>query len=374
MTARATVLSLVALALAAHGCATHPRPDATRALATVERAQCPSAEPWPEADQLFLADPRWRGGDAAYSVDLGGERSLWLFGDSFIARTYANRRAGLGMVHNSVALMRGRDPLSASLEFHFRSDADGQPASFFPDRDGRWYWPAHGVRDGSALLLFMYRMGPVASPRGDGFDFQFEATELVRVPNPDAEPHDWRLEWMPLPEAVRGLGVGAAVLLDAEHLFAYAVEPEPPHHARLLRWPRAALHATPPPAPQAWTGTGFGRGPPAVVLERAAMELSAHRDPASGEVVVVHSQGFGAAPVVARRAPAPQGPFAEAVPLYRPELRPGQLSYAGKAHPQLVGAPLILTHVVNSTDGHSVLWDERIYYPRFLRLRPDCTR
>lgn len=40
---------------------------------------------WPEADKLFRSDPRWLGGDAAYSVDLGHGRVPWLFGDSFIA-------------------------------------------------------------------------------------------------------------------------------------------------------------------------------------------------------------------------------------------------------------------------------------------------
>ena len=44
-----------------------------------------TAEAWPAADALFHSDPRWRGGDAAYSVPLGGDRVLWLFGDSFIA-------------------------------------------------------------------------------------------------------------------------------------------------------------------------------------------------------------------------------------------------------------------------------------------------
>ena len=34
--------------------------------------------------------PRWLGGDGAYSIDLGGDRTLWLFGDSFIATSDAH--------------------------------------------------------------------------------------------------------------------------------------------------------------------------------------------------------------------------------------------------------------------------------------------
>jgi len=150
----------------------------------------------------------------------------------------------------------------------------------------------------------------------------------------------------------------------------YAVQPAPPHQVYLLRWPRAALHEASLPAPEAWTGSGFGRGPPVAIVSGAAMELSAHRDPASGQVVMVYSQGFGAAPLVEHIAARPEGPFSPPITLYRPAVRPMQLAYAGKAHPQLTGAGLVLTYVANSTDGDAVLWDERIYYPKFVRVTP----
>src|SRR5215467_7748298 len=52
-------------------------------LAMTAHAQ--TAAPWPEADCIFRSDPRWLGADAAFSVDLGQGRVLWLFGDSFVA-------------------------------------------------------------------------------------------------------------------------------------------------------------------------------------------------------------------------------------------------------------------------------------------------
>src|SRR6187402_497960 len=61
-----------------------------------------SAAPWPEADALFRRDPRWLGGDAAITVALGGERVLWLFGDSFIAHPGERSRERARMVRNSV--------------------------------------------------------------------------------------------------------------------------------------------------------------------------------------------------------------------------------------------------------------------------------
>ena len=79
-----------------------------------------SASSWPEADALFRKDPRWLGGDGAFSVDLGGERTLWLFGDSFVATSAANERAESKMVRNSIAVQTGRDPVPARP---YRTDA-----------------------------------------------------------------------------------------------------------------------------------------------------------------------------------------------------------------------------------------------------------
>jgi len=55
------------------------------ALLLAFTALAQTAAPWPEADRLFHSDPHWLGADAAFSVDLGLGRVLWLFGDSFVA-------------------------------------------------------------------------------------------------------------------------------------------------------------------------------------------------------------------------------------------------------------------------------------------------
>ena len=42
--------------------------------------------------------------------------------------------------------------------------------------------------------------------------------------------------------------------------------------------------------------------------------------------------------------------------------------YAGKAHPQLEGADLVLTYATNSFEFADHFSDPTIYYPRFVRL------
>ena len=81
-------------------------------------AACSSSEPgpppdvtvtaaasWPEADALFhRGSPAFLGSDAAYSIDLLDGRVLWLFGDTFVAKTAANVRGASEMVRNTVAI------------------------------------------------------------------------------------------------------------------------------------------------------------------------------------------------------------------------------------------------------------------------------
>jgi hypothetical protein len=101
-------------------------------------------EPWPEADALFRTDPKWLGSDDAYSVDLGNGRTLWLFDDSLISRTFMNTRRLATMIRNSVAIQSGTDPSAASIEFTWRT-RKGKPTSFFPEDGETWFWPGHGI-------------------------------------------------------------------------------------------------------------------------------------------------------------------------------------------------------------------------------------
>src|SRR5258708_106741 len=95
-------------------------------------------------DAVFHQDPRWLGGDGAYSIDLGGDRTLWLYGDSFISTSPAHVRTESTMVRNSVSVMTGHDLATATMEVAWR---DGMPpTSFFAEDGDHWFWPSEGVR------------------------------------------------------------------------------------------------------------------------------------------------------------------------------------------------------------------------------------
>ncbi|MBL8901172.1 MAG: DUF4440 domain-containing protein [Planctomycetes bacterium] len=334
----------------------------------------PKLEPWPDADRLFRADPRWRGGDGASSVELGGERLLWLFADSFVAPKGGTRRDAR-MVRNSVAIQRGRDPRSAAMAFAW-SEHEGEPRSFFvlPDRDERelWLWPASGVRIGTRLLLFFFAV----KPSSGGLGFALERSRAAFVDEPDAEPQAWHLRWIDLPALPEDLRLGGGgCFVEGEHL--YAASPRGEHHAlHLVRWPLARLRAGELLDAEAWCGEQgwkpLAEAPQhmAPLFAPAQAELTLHRN---GERwCALHGFGFGPAPLGIRTAPELTGPWSSLQLLHRPAeaARAQILIYAAKAHPALAcEGGVAATYVANSLDFGALVADEGLYFPRFLRLR-----
>ena len=106
------VVLICLLVLTVAGCAATPSTESH-----AQRDLVIAVEPWPEANLLFKKDARWLGGDGASSVDLGNERVLWLFGDSFIGRGESRNRDDAFIVRNSIALQQGYDPSSATIDF-----------------------------------------------------------------------------------------------------------------------------------------------------------------------------------------------------------------------------------------------------------------
>ncbi len=368
---RAVVLVAV---LGAAGCGRPARLAHARGGLPVE-PPCFGATAWPEADALFHRDPHWAGGDDAYSIDLGGGRTLWLFGDSWIDPSAHGRRGrGATMIRNSIAVQTGADPSTAKIEFRWRPGADGRPASFFPEQGSDWFWPGDGVRLGRRLVLFLARVRATTG----GLGFEVYDWAAVRVDDPDADPAAWRWRWLGRPRTLPGLIIGfGAVLRSGDHVYTYATrENAPAHPTYLVRWPVGALAAGKLDRMEVWRGGGSGwvpvgtDGSEPVRLFDGQSEFTVHRDDATGSYLALQTVGFGPADIAVRAAPAPEGPWSPARALYRPPeySRAGIMIYAAKAHPELAGADLMATYATNTFDFARQVADTTVYFPRFVRL------
>ncbi len=326
------------------------------------------AEPWPEANALFTRDSTWIGGDGAYSVDLGGGRVLWLFGDSYIATSPARRRDESFMVRNSLAVQTGYDPTRAFMRFYYGQGPE-HPQSFVPEDGKFWFWPGHGIRRADRALLFYGRLYQA----GEGmWGFATSAWSAFVVENPDDEPSAWRLREAAVDaESVHvDLMPGGAVLEIGEHLYVYANGGDH-HDLYLARYATARAMSGDLTRPEWWNGGGFGafagREP---LLTFGAPEFSIHFAAPLGLYVYTETAGAGASTIAIRTAPSPEGPWSESRDVIRPpeSYLEEPFVYAGKAHPELRGADLAATYVPSAYEDGPPDPAEVYYYPRFLRI------
>ena len=335
---------------------------------------CFESSAWREADSLFLGNPHWVGADGAFSIDLGNDRTMWLFGDTWIDPSGQHTRRDARMIRNSVAIQTGADPSNATIEFYWQTTAEDAPQAFFAPQDDEWFWPGHGVRLGDRLILFLNRLRGTDT----GLGFASAGWNAVMVENLDGEPSDWRTRTLETPPNPLGIIVGfASSLQRREHLYAFgSQDPVKSHPVYVARWPLEKAREGDLRTPEWWGGADIGwiadsssipRWP---VFEDGQSELTVHFDDRAGQFIVVQTVGFGSADLAIRFAKELTGPWSLARKLYRPPEydRPNIMIYSAKAHPQLKGADLVLTYSTNTFKFPEHLTDSRIYYPRFVRL------
>jgi hypothetical protein len=345
----------------------------------------PTGRAFSAADVLFHRDSRWLGSDAAFSIPLAEGRTLWLFGDTFIAGSAARQRSDARMVSNTIAIQTGTDPRTAGITFHWRRDSAGAPASFFPDPEyGRLkYWPGHGIRlDGGPLVIFLYR---IMTTPGQGLGFGSAGFAVAVVDHPDAPAATWHPRIIDAAPGTFDAVPATAVVQDGAYVVALAIRQEGAHAGALVRYPAASIAKGDLGRAEWWAGdargwvpaAAVGAGGPAFIMDDAGAECSLHWDTRTGAFIHVASYGFGATTIGLRTAPALTGPWSAPIVVYRPPESDGSrpFVYAAKAHPELVGpdtADLVITYATNSFefgDLFSARGADSLYWPRFVSVR-----
>lgn len=332
------------------------------------------AEPLREWSARFVRTDGWVGGDAAYSVPLGGDRTLWLFGDTFVGTRKDGTRKGTAMVRNTAAVQAGD-----ALTFKIAADADGHPRSLFAPADGKGYfWPQAGLVDGGKLHLFLSRVEDTGE--GGAFGFRQWAQTLGVVADPAGDPLKWTVEEKPLPFGVyRGREVrswGSAVLADGGFVYVYGFE-----EVGKGGFGAKAMTAARVPAGKLtefgeWRFLRDGKwqtgdaGPDRLVTG-VASEFSVTRL-ASGRYVLVTTDGGLGDRIVGRFAGSPVGPWSKPALLYQcPEMKgdKGVFCYSAKAHPHLAGDnELVVSYCVNAWELSRAVNDPAVYWPKFVRV------
>jgi hypothetical protein len=328
---------------------------------------------WPEGQKMFYSDPYWRGGDCASTVDLGDGRILWLFADSYVGikPPYFRDYCCVDMIRNCMGIQRGYDPLTAEFTVYWRG-TDVDPEPYFPSDDSSCFWPGNGVRIDD--MLFVFLMQVCSSDSGLGFRTCGQAAFLIG--NLEAEPLDWSISQLVLPDNPFGILLGAAILVEPPYLYIFSIREPGDHSIYLSRWHTDSVLAGRHEAIEWWTDDTTAWVPnselisePAELFPSGATEFSVVYDERIGQYLAIQIVGFGAGDVMMRTALSLTGPWSDRKLLFQPpeKAKPNIMIYAAKTHREIVGADLILTYMTNGPT-QMIIEDSTIYYPRLLKL------
>lgn len=349
----------------------------------IASAQTLTAHAFEGAEVLFRQNPEWLGTDGANSTPLGNGRIFWSFEDTFIATSEKHSREHSTMVRNSVAIQVGNDPLTAKMSFRWGQDADGSPASFFPDDGETWYWTGGAILlDEGPLISFLYR---IKTTPGVGLGFANSGYALAIIKNPDQPPSSWKPVIINAKQSAFDAVPATAVVRDGKHIIGLALKQEGTHAGALVRYLAASLALGDLDNPQWWAGPNLGwveeqdigSAGPAFVIDDAGSESSLHWDQRTQSFIHIATYGFGAATIGMRTAPALTGPWSDPVMIYRPPESDGPrpFVYGAIAHPELEGADpgdLIVTYATNSFEFEDMFTEhgrKHLYWPRVIAFR-----
>lgn len=312
-----------------------------------------------EVGPLFRgADSRILGFDGAYSVSLGHERSLWMFGDTLLGSWLPDgHRLVTGFPTNTAALVRdGEWPVGFANARFFGAMAPGPV--LLPAAKGNRTWPLDLVRVGSAISAYFVDIEPVSrSPLG----FKVLGTGLAEAPM--THLGGFRRKAMLWPSQAPSFG--GSVLARAGYLYLYSGG-DPTYLARV------PIHRMSQPSSYSyWAGSGrwdsdWKRGAP---LPGSGPELSVRYNAYLKRFVMVFLPPFGRV-IQARFARQPWGPWSAAVSVIacQPTGDPEAMFYGAKQHAELSSdddRQIVLSYNTNTSEA-ALAARLDLYWPRLV--------
>lgn len=349
------------------------------------------AEPDRDWDAQFWRMEGWTGADGIYSVPLEGQRTLYIFGDTFVGRVdpASDKRLDMTMINNSIAIGHHPDPRRASLDFQWKET--NEPQSVFVPKTpyGRsvaqsYYWLQAGANINGAFYCLPMIVAP--DPDGpEGFQFAVHGVTMTKVPMSDGAL-DWEAEmqWdVPL-YAEDGRGstqFGAAILNNTGPrgdgwVYVYGLRGVPAKDLLVARTRPEDFESV--AAWRFWDGTEWSPRllDAAAIAHGVSSELSVSPnifDPGGGWLLVYGHGSLEHQTVAVATAAEPFGPFSPPTLLYfcpEPDTGDGIYAYNPKAHPALSSDEMLLvSYNVNARMWDTHVWHASVYRPRFIHLR-----
>jgi len=315
------------------------------------------------------------------AVVLSRDKTLWLFGDTFIGSlSNGTRMLPAPMVNSTIAIQDRTKSPPDCLTF-FWKEKDGKPASFFPHQEGTpgdYYWVTKGVLLKNELFLFGWG---ICTDENNAFGFRDEGSVLIRISNPLAPPSRWVQKVYPL-QIQKGNNFHAATFVKPPYLYLYGIiQPRQTALARVRI--KDIIRGKLSEAYEYWVngpkGPHWGRTATNCVPQFLPVnsECAVHYEPA-WRLYTCFTYDVFSPEIYLTVAKELTGPWSKPAPIYWvPEHHQFSfpiISYAVRQHPQLSTKPgeVILSYATNvpgSQKEHFTDEGKDLYVHRFLRVQ-----
>lgn len=320
---------------------------------------------------VFPDKDGWYGGDGAYSIQLDTDRTLWLFGDTFVACGGCRRdRVDMDVI---LGTTMGISSCSKNNEFkiqYYLSHQEGKFVSSFCDNE--WVWPQDPFIVNNILYIPLISIAP-GDKKEEVFNFIVAGHKFVRVKDfSAADPRQWKYDFIDLtptlPKEISAFAPTSVVYNDYVYFYPFYVYSKENFNVFgniLARIPTNRIdHPVGAVEYFYQDGTWQNHLNPRkvkIVLDAFASELSVRYHPADGKWIAVYlSINNKGDQLFYQTADKLEGPWSKPQPLgekipevdsQSPTFDKGNFCYAGKEHIEFSqDKKLIVTYVCNSSE------------------------
>jgi hypothetical protein len=320
---------------------------------------------------VFPDKDGWYGGDGAYSIRLDRERTLWLFGDTFVDRDEGKKdRIDMDFIAGTTIAI---STCSADNEFkikYYLKKKNGEFVSSFGENE--WLWPQDPFMVNGVLYIPLIVV-TATNNAGELFNFMITGYKLARIKDfSSADPYQWNIDYIDytpaIPRDIRAFATTSVVYGNYVYFYPFYVYSRDKVNVFgniLARIPASRID-NPAGALEYFSknGTWQNKLNPEtvkVVLNAGVSELSVryHASDKKWLAVYLNTQNKGDK-LLYQTADNPDGPWSEPkdlgerVPEVDPESRlydKNNFCYAGKEHIEFSqNRNLIVSYVCNSVE------------------------
>jgi hypothetical protein len=313
----------------------------------------------------------WYGGDGAYSIKLDGERTLWLFGDTFVAREEGRKdRAGMDVIlGTTLAVSTCSATNEFKIQYYLKKKNEKYVSSF---GENEWLWPQDPFIVNNVLYIPLIAV-TATDKNGKLFNFKITGHKLARIKDYSvADPYKWNMDYIDLtpaiPPEIAAFATTSVVLDDYVYFYpfyAYSKDTVNILGNILARIPISKLD-NPTGAIEYFTKdeiwlNNLNPAKVKIVLDACVSELSVRYHSADKKWIAVYlnTQNKGDR-FLYQTADKPEGPWTEPkvlgllipeVDLKSPLYDKNSFCYAGKEHVEFArNKNLVVTYVCNSAE------------------------